>query len=55
VINDSKAFQYIGKAVEMRGLVFAFPFSPLGSAYVSSDENTPVRRSPGSFLTRKKA
>src|ERR1700736_443513 len=35
VINDSKAFQYIGKAVEMRGLVSAFPISPLGTARVS--------------------
>jgi hypothetical protein len=35
VINHLEAFQYIGKAVEMRGLVSAFPISPLGTARVS--------------------
>ena len=35
VIKDLKAFQYIGKAVEVRGLVFASPISPLGTACIS--------------------
>ena len=35
VINDSEAFQYVGKAVEMRGLVFAVPISPLGTAFIN--------------------
>ena len=41
VINDSKAFQYVGKAVEVRGLVFAFPINPLGSACISFGREYP--------------
>jgi hypothetical protein len=41
VINDSRAFQYIGKAVEVRGLVFAFPISPLGTAGISFGREYP--------------
>ena len=29
VINDSEAFQYVGKAVKVRGLICAVPISPL--------------------------
>jgi hypothetical protein len=36
VINDSEAFQYVGKAIEVRGLVFAVPIPHLSI----SDENT---------------
>ena len=32
VINHSEAFQCIGKAVEVRGLVFVVPISPLGTS-----------------------
>jgi hypothetical protein len=35
VINDSEAFQYVGKAVEARGLVFAAPISRLGTAFIN--------------------
>jgi len=38
VINDSRAFQYVAKAAEVCGLVFAFfafPISPLGTAGIS--------------------
>jgi len=38
VINDSRAFQYVAKAVEVCGLIFAFfafPTSPLGTAGIS--------------------
>jgi hypothetical protein len=35
VINDSEAFQCVGKAIEMRGLVFAAPISPLGTAFIN--------------------
>ena len=41
VINHSKAFQYVGKAVEVRGLVFAFPISPLGTACISFGREYP--------------
>ena len=33
VINDSEALQYVGKAVEVRGLVFAVSISPLGTIF----------------------
>jgi hypothetical protein len=58
VINDSRAFQYVGKAVEVFGLVivfFAFPISPLRSAGISFGREYPDRLSSGSFLTPKKA
>ena len=41
MINDSRAFQYVGKAVEVRGLVFAFPISPLGTACISFGREYP--------------
>ena len=41
VINDSKAFQYVGKAVEVRGLVFGVPISPLGTACISFGREYP--------------
>ena len=34
VINDSEAFQYVGKAVEVRGLVFGVPIRLLGTAFI---------------------
>ena len=55
VINDSEALQYVGKAVEVRGLVFAVSISPSGRYLPISDENTPIRRSSGSLLAPKKA
>ena len=33
VINDSEALQYVGKAVEVRGLVFAVSISPLATIF----------------------
>ena len=44
VINDPRAFQYVGKAVEVFGLVFsffAFPISPLGAACISFGRENP--------------
>jgi hypothetical protein len=41
VINGSKAFQYVGKAVEVRGLVFGVPISPLGTACISFEREYP--------------
>ena len=55
VINDSEAFQYVGKAIEVRGLVFAVPISPLGTAFINFGREYPIRRSPGSLLAPKKA
>ena len=47
MINDSRAFQYIGKAVEVCGLVFAFPFSPLGTAGISFGREYPDKTFAG--------
>jgi hypothetical protein len=47
VINDSRAFQYVAKAVEVRGLVFAFPISPLGTACISFGREYPDRTFAG--------
>jgi hypothetical protein len=55
VINDSEAFQYVGKAIEVRGLVFAVPISPLRTAFINFGREYPIRRSPGSLLAPKKA
>ena len=55
VINDSEAFQYVGKAIEVRGLVLAVPISPLGTAFINFGREYPIRRSPGSLLAPKKA
>ena len=41
VINYSKAFQYVCKAVEMRGLVFAVPISPLWTAFINFEREYP--------------
>ena len=41
VINDSEAFQYVGKAVEVRGLVFAVPISLLGTAFINFGREYP--------------
>jgi hypothetical protein len=35
VINHSEAFQYVGKSVEMRALVFAVPINLLGTAFIN--------------------
>ena len=55
VINDSEAFQYVGKAVEMRALVFAVPISPLGTAFINFEPKYPIRCLLGSLLAPKKA
>ena len=41
MINDSEAFQYVGKAVEVRGLVFAVPISLLGTAFINFGREYP--------------
>ena len=56
VINDSEAFQYVGKTV--RGARLGRRCHRLADSgpHVSiSDENTLIRRSPGSLLAPKKA
>jgi hypothetical protein len=35
VIEDSEAIQYVGKYIEVRGLVVSVTASPLGTAYIS--------------------
>jgi hypothetical protein len=47
VINHSKAFQYVGKAVEVRSLVFGVPISPLGTACISFGREYPDQRFAG--------
>ena len=44
MINDSRAFQYVAKAVEVCGLIFAFfafPTSPRGTACISFEREYP--------------
>ena len=41
VINDSEAVQYVGKNVEVRGLVVAVTTSPLGTAFISFGREYP--------------
>jgi hypothetical protein len=47
VIKDWEAIHYVGKNVEVRGFVVSVTTSPLGTTSIS-DENTPIKRSPGS-------
>src|SRR5271165_6121520 len=41
VINDSEAFQYVGKNVEVRGLVVSVTTSPLGTAFINFGREFP--------------
>ena len=41
VINDSEAIQYVGKTVEVRGLVAAVVISPLGTALINFGREYP--------------
>jgi DNA/RNA endonuclease YhcR with UshA esterase domain len=41
VINDSEAFQYAGKTVEVRGLVVSVTTSPLGTAFINFGREYP--------------
>ena len=41
VIKDSEAVQYVGKNVEVRGLVVSVTTSPLGTAYISFGREYP--------------
>jgi hypothetical protein len=41
VIKDSEAVQYVGKNVEVRGLVVAVTTSPLGTAFISFGREYP--------------
>jgi hypothetical protein len=42
VIKDSEAVHYVGKNVEVRGLVFAVPISLLGTAFINFGREYPV-------------
>ena len=55
VIYDSEAFSVRRPSLEERGLVFAVPISPLGTAFINFGREYPIRRSPGSLLAPKKA
>jgi hypothetical protein len=41
VINDWEAVQYVGKNVEMRGLVVSVTISPLGTAFINFGREYP--------------
>ena len=41
VIKDSEAVQYVGKSVEVRGLVVSVTASPLGTACISFGRDLP--------------
>jgi hypothetical protein len=41
VIKDSEALQYVGKSVEVRGLVVSVTVSPLGTACISFGREYP--------------
>ena len=47
VIKDSEAIKYLGKEVEVRGRVVSVTTSPLGTTFISLEENTPIKRSLG--------
>src|ERR1700730_19213426 len=50
VIKDSDAFQYLGKNVEVRGLVCSVTISPLGTACISFGREYPDQTFAG-FIT----
>ena len=41
VIKDSEAVQYVGKIVEVRGLVVSVTISPLGTAFINFGREYP--------------
>jgi RecJ-like exonuclease len=41
VIKDSEAVQYVGKSVEVRGLVVSVTTSPLGTAFINFGREYP--------------
>ena len=41
VIKDSEALQYVGKNVEVRGLVVSVTISPLGTAFINFGREYP--------------
>jgi hypothetical protein len=47
VIKDSEAIHYVGKNVEVRGLVFAVPISPLGTAFINFGREYPYQTFAG--------
>jgi hypothetical protein len=50
VIKDSEAVQYVGKSVEVRGLVVSVTISPLGTACISFGREYPDQTFAG-FIT----
>jgi hypothetical protein len=50
VIKDSEAVQYVGKSVEVRGLVVSVTISPLGTACISFGRKYPDQTFAG-FIT----
>jgi hypothetical protein len=55
VINDSEAFQYVGKAVKVRGLVFAVPISLLGTASINFGREYPNQTFAGFIVSAQES
>jgi hypothetical protein len=53
-VVDSEAFQYVGKAVEVRGLVFAVQISLLGTAFINFGREYPNQNFAGFICSRVK-
>jgi hypothetical protein len=47
VIEDSEAFQYVGKYVEVRGFVVSVTTSPLGTAFINFGRDYPNQNFAG--------
>jgi hypothetical protein len=54
VIKDSEAVQYVGKNVEVRGLVVSVTTSPLGTAFINFGQDYPNQTFAGFIASRIK-
>ena len=54
IINDSDAIQYVGKTVEVRGIVASVDTSPLGTAVISFGKRYPNQSFAGFVVAGSK-
>ena len=54
VIKDSEAIHYVGKNVEVRGLVVSVTTSPLGTTFINFGREYQIRRLLGSLQPDQK-
>ena len=52
VIKDSDGIRYVGRYVEVRGVVVSVTTSPLGTVFINFGRDTPIRRSLDSLQHR---